>query len=115
MFESPDRWLPIPQDEGTFHLKDAAKNLLKTLGSQVSLNLSWRDMWTLVVKKGGRGASSLTFVFLSYVSFKADEAHHRKTEGKKQKEKLFVEYVFVLIRRVLSQDDHSRYCCWDLV
>lgn len=46
------------QDEGTFHLKDAAKNLLKTLGSQVSLNLSWRDMWTLVVKKGGKGASS---------------------------------------------------------
>ncbi|KAF3835559.1 hypothetical protein F7725_028117 [Dissostichus mawsoni] len=36
------------KDEGTFHLKDAAKNLLKTLGSQVSLNLSWRDMWTLV-------------------------------------------------------------------
>lgn len=43
----------VPQDEGTFHLKDAAKNLLKSLGSQVSLNLSWRDMWTLVVKKGG--------------------------------------------------------------
>ncbi|XP_072244941.1 protein O-linked-mannose beta-1,2-N-acetylglucosaminyltransferase 1 [Leuresthes tenuis] len=42
------------KDEGTFHLKDAAKNLLKTLGSQVSLNLSWRDMWTLVVKKGGQ-------------------------------------------------------------
>lgn len=43
------------QDEGTFHLKDAAKNLLKGLGSRVSLTLSWRDMWTLVVKKGGRG------------------------------------------------------------
>ncbi|XP_034564278.1 protein O-linked-mannose beta-1,2-N-acetylglucosaminyltransferase 1 [Notolabrus celidotus] len=42
------------KDEGTFHLKDAAKNLLKNLGSQVSLNLSWRDMWTLVVKKGGQ-------------------------------------------------------------
>uniref|UniRef100_A0A667ZE43 Protein O-linked-mannose beta-1,2-N-acetylglucosaminyltransferase n=1 Tax=Myripristis murdjan TaxID=586833 RepID=A0A667ZE43_9TELE len=42
------------KDEGTFHLKDAAKNLLKGLGSQVSLNLSWRDMWTLVVKKGGQ-------------------------------------------------------------
>ncbi|XP_047230715.1 protein O-linked-mannose beta-1,2-N-acetylglucosaminyltransferase 1 [Girardinichthys multiradiatus] len=41
------------KDEGTFHLKDAAKNLLKSLGSQASLNLSWRDMWTLVVKKGG--------------------------------------------------------------
>ncbi|CAG5862791.1 unnamed protein product [Menidia menidia] len=42
------------KDEGTFHLKDAAKNLLKGLGSQVSLGLSWRDMWTLVVKKGGQ-------------------------------------------------------------
>ncbi|KAM7012207.1 protein O-linked-mannose beta-1,2-N-acetylglucosaminyltransferase 1 [Tautogolabrus adspersus] len=42
------------KDEGTFHLKDSAKNLLKSLGSQVSLNLSWRDMWTLVVKKGGQ-------------------------------------------------------------
>nr|XP_046247523.1 protein O-linked-mannose beta-1,2-N-acetylglucosaminyltransferase 1 [Scatophagus argus]XP_046247524.1 protein O-linked-mannose beta-1,2-N-acetylglucosaminyltransferase 1 [Scatophagus argus] len=42
------------KDEGTFHLKDAAKNLLKSLGSQVSLSLSWRDMWTLVVKKGGQ-------------------------------------------------------------
>ncbi|XP_055364345.1 protein O-linked-mannose beta-1,2-N-acetylglucosaminyltransferase 1 isoform X2 [Betta splendens] len=42
------------KDEGTFHLKDAAKNLLKSLGSQVSLGLSWRDMWTLVVKKGGQ-------------------------------------------------------------
>lgn len=44
------------QDEGTFHLKDAAKNLLKGLGSQVAATLSWRDMWTLVVKKGGRDA-----------------------------------------------------------
>ncbi|XP_053177995.1 protein O-linked-mannose beta-1,2-N-acetylglucosaminyltransferase 1 isoform X1 [Scomber japonicus] len=42
------------KDEGTFHLKDVAKNLLKGLGSQVSINLSWRDMWTLVVKKGGQ-------------------------------------------------------------
>ncbi|XP_017291285.1 protein O-linked-mannose beta-1,2-N-acetylglucosaminyltransferase 1 isoform X2 [Kryptolebias marmoratus] len=42
------------KDEGTFHLKDAARNLLKTLGSQASLSLSWRDMWTLVVKKGGQ-------------------------------------------------------------
>uniref|UniRef100_A0A8D3AZJ8 Protein O-linked-mannose beta-1,2-N-acetylglucosaminyltransferase n=1 Tax=Scophthalmus maximus TaxID=52904 RepID=A0A8D3AZJ8_SCOMX len=42
------------KDEGTFHLKDAAKNLLKSLGSQAALSLSWRDMWTLVVKKGGQ-------------------------------------------------------------
>ncbi|MBN3302274.1 PMGT1 acetylglucosaminyltransferase, partial [Amia calva] len=42
------------KDEGSFHLKDAAKSLLKGLGSQVSMSLSWRDMWTLVVKKGGQ-------------------------------------------------------------
>lgn len=42
------------KDEGTFHLKEAAMNLLKSLGSQMSHNLSWRDMWTLVVKKGGQ-------------------------------------------------------------
>uniref|UniRef100_A0AAY5E8Y6 Protein O-linked-mannose beta-1,2-N-acetylglucosaminyltransferase n=1 Tax=Electrophorus electricus TaxID=8005 RepID=A0AAY5E8Y6_ELEEL len=42
------------KDEGTFHLKDAAKSLLKGLGSQVATTLSWRDMWTLVVKKGGQ-------------------------------------------------------------
>ncbi|RXM31925.1 Protein O-linked-mannose beta-1,2-N-acetylglucosaminyltransferase 1, partial [Acipenser ruthenus] len=42
------------KDEGSFHLKEAAKTLLKGLGSQVSLSLSWRDMWTLVVKKGGQ-------------------------------------------------------------
>lgn len=53
---------PHLQDEGTFHLKEAAMNLLKSLGSQVSHNLSWRDMWTLVVKKGGRGARLLFHV-----------------------------------------------------
>uniref|UniRef100_A0A3P9JZN3 Protein O-linked-mannose beta-1,2-N-acetylglucosaminyltransferase n=1 Tax=Oryzias latipes TaxID=8090 RepID=A0A3P9JZN3_ORYLA len=42
------------KDEGTFHLKNAAKNLLKGLGSQASLSLNWRDMWTLVTKKGGQ-------------------------------------------------------------
>ncbi|CAN9500824.1 unnamed protein product [Ophioblennius macclurei] len=41
------------KDEGTFHLKDAAKNVLKGLGSSEAPNLSWRDMWTLVVQKGG--------------------------------------------------------------
>ncbi|MEQ2245643.1 hypothetical protein ILYODFUR_030067 [Ilyodon furcidens] len=53
-FGSVYRLGSVLQDEGTFHLKDAAKNLLKSFGSQASLNLSWRDMWTLVVKKGGQ-------------------------------------------------------------
>lgn len=56
VLETVGDFLFVPQDEGTFHLKDAAKNLLKSLGSQVSLSLSWRDMWTLVVKKGGTTA-----------------------------------------------------------
>ncbi|XP_073421099.1 protein O-linked-mannose beta-1,2-N-acetylglucosaminyltransferase 1 isoform X5 [Dendrobates tinctorius] len=42
------------KDEGSFHLKDTAKNLLKSLGSQIAPSLSWRDMWTFVVKKGGQ-------------------------------------------------------------
>ncbi|NXP87451.1 PMGT1 acetylglucosaminyltransferase, partial [Passerina amoena] len=41
------------QDEGSFHLKETAKNVLKSLGSQVAPFLSWRDMWTFVGKKGG--------------------------------------------------------------
>lgn len=41
-------------------MKEAAKNLLKGLGSQVAATLSWRDMWTLVVKKGGGDAPFVT-------------------------------------------------------
>lgn len=55
-----DFFLCCIQDEGTFHLKDAAKNLLKGLGSQVASTLSWRDMWTLVVKKGGKDEPFIT-------------------------------------------------------
>ncbi|KAM4611205.1 protein O-linked-mannose beta-1,2-N-acetylglucosaminyltransferase 1-like, partial [Discoglossus pictus] len=42
------------KDEGSFHLKDTAKNLLKSMGSQIAPTLGWRDMWTFVVKKGGQ-------------------------------------------------------------
>lgn len=45
------------QDEGSFHLKDTAKNVLKSLGSQVAPFLSWRDMWTFVGKKGGESST----------------------------------------------------------
>nr|XP_025037576.1 protein O-linked-mannose beta-1,2-N-acetylglucosaminyltransferase 1 [Pelodiscus sinensis] len=41
------------KDEGSFHLKDPAKSLLKALGSQAASSLSWRDMWSFVGKKGG--------------------------------------------------------------
>lgn len=47
------------QDEGSFHLKDTAKNVLKSLGSQVAPFLSWRDMWTFVGKKGGESCIDL--------------------------------------------------------
>ncbi|XP_063078358.1 protein O-linked-mannose beta-1,2-N-acetylglucosaminyltransferase 1-like [Engraulis encrasicolus] len=42
------------KDEGAFHLKKAAKTLLKNMGSQVAMGLDWRDLWALVVKKGGQ-------------------------------------------------------------
>ncbi|CAL1591661.1 unnamed protein product [Knipowitschia caucasica] len=42
------------KDEGSFHLKDSARALLKSLGSESALSLSWRDMWTLVLRKGGQ-------------------------------------------------------------
>lgn len=45
------------QDEGSFHLKETAKNVLKSLGSQVAPFLSWRDMWTFVGKKGGESCT----------------------------------------------------------
>uniref|UniRef100_A0A8C5X6C9 Protein O-linked-mannose beta-1,2-N-acetylglucosaminyltransferase n=1 Tax=Malurus cyaneus samueli TaxID=2593467 RepID=A0A8C5X6C9_9PASS len=45
------------KDEGSFHLKETAKNVLKSLGSQVAPFLSWRDMWTFVGKKGGESLS----------------------------------------------------------
>ncbi|KAM5126559.1 protein O-linked-mannose beta-1,2-N-acetylglucosaminyltransferase 1, partial [Mantella aurantiaca] len=41
------------KDEGSFHLKEAARNLLQSLGSAAVPTLGWRDMWSLVVKKGG--------------------------------------------------------------
>lgn len=84
------------QDEGTFHLKDAAKNLLKGLGSQVAATLSWRDMWTLVVKKGGRdlltvcntqtqscGFASLLCLIMCTVGAKCLESTTKNFGGKK--------------------------------
>uniref|UniRef100_A0A6I8NWN5 Protein O-linked-mannose beta-1,2-N-acetylglucosaminyltransferase 1 n=1 Tax=Ornithorhynchus anatinus TaxID=9258 RepID=A0A6I8NWN5_ORNAN len=41
------------KDEGSFHLKEPAKALLSSLGSQLASALNWRDMWAFVGKKGG--------------------------------------------------------------
>lgn len=41
------------QDEGSFHLKDTAKALLRSLGSQAGPALGWRDTWAFVGQKGG--------------------------------------------------------------
>lgn len=40
------------KDEGTFQMKQAARELLRRLGSERSSTIGWRDMWTLVVRKG---------------------------------------------------------------
>ncbi|CAO2588589.1 Protein O-linked-mannose beta-1,2-N-acetylglucosaminyltransferase 1 [Lemmus lemmus] len=40
------------KDEGSFHLKDTAKALLRSLGSQAGPALGWRDTWAFVGRKG---------------------------------------------------------------
>ncbi|KAL5022574.1 hypothetical protein ScPMuIL_001729 [Solemya velum] len=41
------------KDEGTFHLKAEARHMLKEMGSLEAEGLGWRDMWAMVVVKGG--------------------------------------------------------------
>uniref|UniRef100_A0A8C9P769 Protein O-linked-mannose beta-1,2-N-acetylglucosaminyltransferase n=1 Tax=Spermophilus dauricus TaxID=99837 RepID=A0A8C9P769_SPEDA len=47
------------KDEGSFHLKDTAKALLRSLGSQAGPALGWRDTWAFVGRKGGRFCSKV--------------------------------------------------------
>ena len=42
------------KDEGTFQMKQAARDLLKRLGSKRVSHLGWRDMWAMVTVKGGK-------------------------------------------------------------
>ncbi|XP_074595619.1 protein O-linked-mannose beta-1,2-N-acetylglucosaminyltransferase 1-like isoform X2 [Brevipalpus obovatus] len=42
------------KDEGTFQMKQAARDLLRRLGSKRVHHLGWRDMWAMVVQKGGK-------------------------------------------------------------
>nr|XP_046914678.1 protein O-linked-mannose beta-1,2-N-acetylglucosaminyltransferase 1-like [Dermatophagoides farinae] len=39
------------KDEGTFQMKQAARDLLKRMGSKRSHQIGWRDMWCFVVRK----------------------------------------------------------------
>ena len=43
------------RDEGSFHLKDTARVLLRSLGSQAGPALGWRVTWAFVGRKGGAG------------------------------------------------------------
>ena len=42
------------QDEGTFQLKQPARDLLKRLGSKRAQVTGWRDMWAMVTQKGAK-------------------------------------------------------------
>ncbi|RWS14828.1 hypothetical protein B4U79_10427 [Dinothrombium tinctorium] len=42
------------KDEGTFQMKQAARDQLKRLGSKKASVLGWRDMWAMITQKGGK-------------------------------------------------------------
>lgn len=42
------------KDEGTFQMKQAARDLLKRLGSNKATSLGWRDMWAMATRKGDK-------------------------------------------------------------
>ncbi|XP_021923735.1 protein O-linked-mannose beta-1,2-N-acetylglucosaminyltransferase 1-like isoform X2 [Zootermopsis nevadensis] len=42
------------KDEGTFQMKQPARDLLKRLGSKRAQVIGWRDMWAMVTQKGAR-------------------------------------------------------------
>ena len=43
----------VLQDEGSFQLKQTAREYLQRLGSEEIGKLGWRDTWAFVTKKGG--------------------------------------------------------------
>lgn len=47
------------KDEGSFQLKQTARNVLKQLGSEQAESLNWRDMWAFItIKKGEKVAEA---------------------------------------------------------
>ena len=55
-----DFWIPVMmtaidlQDEGTFQMKQPARDLLKRLGSKRAQVIGWRDTWAMVTQKGAK-------------------------------------------------------------
>ena len=47
------------KDEGTFHLKQAARDMLRRLGSKRSQQIGWRDMWAFVTIKGSSPSTAV--------------------------------------------------------
>uniref|UniRef100_T1IT97 Protein O-linked-mannose beta-1,2-N-acetylglucosaminyltransferase n=1 Tax=Strigamia maritima TaxID=126957 RepID=T1IT97_STRMM len=42
------------KDEGTFQMKQSARDMLRRLGSKKANLIGWRDMWAMVAQKGGK-------------------------------------------------------------
>ncbi|XP_054280090.1 protein O-linked-mannose beta-1,2-N-acetylglucosaminyltransferase 1-like isoform X1 [Macrosteles quadrilineatus] len=83
------------KDEGTFQMKQPARELLHRLGSRRAQLISWRDMWAMVAQKGVRmygesfskstdfntwGASVLLRVQVPLVSVEESECEWEQTE-----------------------------------
>lgn len=60
MFSITFFWIPMMmtvinlQDEGTFQMKQPARDLLKRFGSKRAQVIGWRDMWAMVTQKGAK-------------------------------------------------------------
>ena len=51
------------QDEGSFQLRNEARQQLAQLGSDWAMELGWRDMWAFIAKNGGnRLYSCMNFI-----------------------------------------------------
>ena len=44
----------VIKDEGTFQMKQSARDVLKRLGSKRFGQIGWRDMWAMATQKGGK-------------------------------------------------------------
>jgi hypothetical protein len=60
------------QDEGSFQLKQSAREFLRSLGSEEISKLGWRDTWAFVAKKAGLCNQNTFFVIVSKVPSKLE-------------------------------------------
>uniref|UniRef100_A0A8D0YTB2 Protein O-linked-mannose beta-1,2-N-acetylglucosaminyltransferase 1 n=1 Tax=Sus scrofa TaxID=9823 RepID=A0A8D0YTB2_PIG len=72
------------KDEGSFHLKDTAKALLRSLGSQAGPALGWRDTWAFVGRKGGAGTTAIHPVELRAWEEQSPRTWGRGARGKSE-------------------------------